>query len=57
MEATSRYVENLYHELEQRAFALHLVAGLSAYCHQPKKPSLGLRPLALPWPQLIPNSR
>jgi len=25
MEATSRYVENLYHELEQRAFALHLV--------------------------------
>jgi len=62
MEATSRYGENLYHELEQRAFVQHLVvndqlkyicqieqsrhrspinflvnlvAGLSAYCHQP----------------------
>jgi len=29
-------------------FLVNLVAGLIAYCHQPKKPSLGLRPLALP---------
>lgn len=28
-------------------FLVNLVAGLIAYCHQPKKPSLGLRPLAL----------
>jgi hypothetical protein len=29
-------------------FLVNLVAGLIAYCHQPKKPSLGLQPLALP---------
>jgi hypothetical protein len=29
-------------------FLVNLVAGLIAYCHQPKKPSLGLGPLALP---------
>jgi hypothetical protein len=29
-------------------FLVNLVAGLTAYCHQPKKPSLGLGPLALP---------
>ncbi len=29
-------------------FVVNLVAGLIAYCHQPKKPSLGLQPLALP---------
>ncbi|GAC1625088.1 MAG: hypothetical protein NVS4B7_15610 [Ktedonobacteraceae bacterium] len=28
-------------------FLVNLVAGLIAYCHQPKKPSLGLQPLAL----------
>ena len=31
-----------------RLFLVNLVAGLIAYCHQPKKPSLGLQPLALP---------
>jgi hypothetical protein len=29
-------------------FLVNLVAGLIAYCHQPKKPSLGLRALMLP---------
>lgn len=29
-------------------FLVNLVAGLIAYCHQPKKPSLGLQLLALP---------
>jgi hypothetical protein len=29
-------------------FLVNLIAGLIAYCHQPKKPSLGLRSLALP---------
>lgn len=29
-------------------FLVNLVAGLIAYCHQPKKPSLGLQPLPLP---------
>jgi DDE family transposase len=29
-------------------FLVNLVAGLIAYCHQPRKPSLGLGPLALP---------
>jgi hypothetical protein len=29
-------------------FLVNLVAGLIAYCHQPKKPSLGLRALTLP---------
>jgi hypothetical protein len=29
-------------------FLVHLVAGLIAYCYQPKKPSLGLRPYLLP---------
>ncbi len=29
-------------------FLVNLVAGLIAYCHQPKKPSLGLGPRALP---------
>src|SRR5262249_6055479 len=29
-------------------FLVHLVAGLIAYCHQPKKPSLHLGPRALP---------
>ena len=29
-------------------FLVNLIAGLIAYCHQPKKPSLGLPPLALP---------
>jgi hypothetical protein len=36
-------------------FLVHLLAGLAAYCHQPKKPSLGLdlhRHLAA---SLIPN--
>jgi len=28
-------------------FLVNLVAGLIAYCHQPKKPSLGLQSLAL----------
>lgn len=28
-------------------FLVNLVSGLIAYCHQPKKPTLGLRPLAL----------
>jgi Transposase DDE domain len=28
-------------------FLVNLIAGLIAYCHQPKKPSLGLQPLAL----------
>jgi hypothetical protein len=27
---------------------VNLVAGLIAYCHQPKKPSLGLHPYLLP---------
>jgi hypothetical protein len=31
-------------------FLVNLVAGLIAYCHQPKKPSLGLQPLALSQP-------
>jgi hypothetical protein len=29
-------------------FLINLVAGLIAYCHQPKKPSLGLEPYRLP---------
>jgi hypothetical protein len=29
-------------------FLVNLVAGLIAYCHQPKKPSLGLGPRTLP---------
>ncbi len=29
-------------------FLVNLVAGLIAYCHLPKKPSLGLQPYALP---------
>jgi hypothetical protein len=29
-------------------FLINLVAGLIAYCHQPKKPSLGLHPYMLP---------
>ena len=29
-------------------FLVNLIAGLIAYCHQPKKPSLGLQLLALP---------
>jgi hypothetical protein len=31
-------------------FLVNLIAGLIAYCHQPKKPSLGLRPLVLSQP-------
>jgi hypothetical protein len=38
-------------------FLVNLIAGLIASCHQPKKPSLGLQPLALPRALLIPNSR
>jgi transposase len=36
-------------------FLVNLVAGLIAYCHQPKKPSLGLGPFTLPAPAVIPN--
>jgi hypothetical protein len=32
------------------AFLVHLLAGLTAYCHQPKKPSLRLDPDPLPLP-------
>ncbi|MGZ3583660.1 MAG: transposase, partial [Ktedonobacterales bacterium] len=31
-------------------FLVHLMAGLIAYCHQPKKPSLRLDPDPLPLP-------
>lgn len=36
-------------------FLVNLMAGLIAYCHQPKKPSLDLGPLALHTVPLIPN--
>ena len=36
-------------------FLVNLTAGLIAYCHQPKKPSLDLDPFALQTVQLIPN--
>ena len=38
-------------------FLVNLVAGRIASCYQPKKPSLGLHPLALPAAYLLPNSR
>jgi hypothetical protein len=28
---------------------IYIIAGLIAYCHQPKKPSLGIIPAGLPW--------
>ena len=46
-------LKNVYHIEHSRHrspinFLVNLVAGLMAYCHQPKKPSLGLPLLALP---------
>lgn len=38
-----------------RNFLVNLVAGLVAYCHQPKKPSLDLHVPIFPLPALIPN--
>ena len=53
METINDQLKNIYQIEHSRHrspinFLVNLVAGLIAYCHQPKKPSLGLQLLALP---------
>jgi hypothetical protein len=40
-------IEHTRHRSSTNAF-INIVAGLIAYCHQPKKPSLGIIPVGLP---------
>ena len=40
-------IEHTRHRSPTNAF-INIIAGLIAYCHQPKKPSLGIIPLGLP---------
>lgn len=42
-----RQIEHSCHRSRSTSW-FNLIAGLIASCHQPKKPSLGLHPLALP---------
>jgi transposase len=62
IETSTDQLKNIYQIEHSRHrspinFLVNLIAGLIAYCHQPKKPSLGLQLLALPRASLIPNSR
>jgi hypothetical protein len=40
-------IEHTRHRSPINAF-INIIAGLIAYCHQPKKPSLGIIPSGLP---------
>ena len=40
-------IEHTRHRNQINAF-INIIAGLVAYCHQPKKPSLGIIPAGLP---------